>query len=46
MPRRQPTQATENPSNTDADREELPSQQPTLANSTFKIRLVLAFVVA
>jgi hypothetical protein len=41
MPRRQASQATENPSaNTDVDREEQPSQQPTLANTTFKIRLV------
>jgi hypothetical protein len=41
MPRRQASQATENPStNTDAEREEQPSQQPNLPNSNFKIRLV------
>jgi DNA-directed RNA polymerase I and III subunit RPAC2 len=44
MPRRQATQPTENPStNTDADREEQPSQLPSLGSTTFKIRLVVAF---
>jgi hypothetical protein len=44
MPRRPPP--TENPStNTDPDREEQPPQQPTIANTNFKIRLVLALSV-
>jgi hypothetical protein len=47
MPRHQATQATENPStNTDADREEQPSQQLIVANSTFKIRLVFPLWLA